>query len=177
VDSPRHPPSPLRAVEFVADPPLVERAPDAVEALTPLLLGVICGHTPHARRPYLSGTDMFRGRSPRLGGSREILAGGHALPLRHVGRAGVLQQFGFHESSKTGGAPDRDGRGLDCPVWVVRPLGPHRFYSTSGPLLGGRDDHLPAGSPALAAGGRRGDIVDRELPVSAARAAGRGVVL
>src|SRR5690606_30119026 len=45
VDSPRHPPSPLRAVEFVADPPLVERAPDAVEALTHLL-GVICGHTP-----------------------------------------------------------------------------------------------------------------------------------
>src|SRR5690606_24152713 len=43
--APRHPPSPLRAVEFVADPPLVERAPDAVEALTPLL-GVICGHTP-----------------------------------------------------------------------------------------------------------------------------------
>src|SRR5690606_4529766 len=70
VDSPRHPPSPLRAVEFVADPPLVERAPDAVEALTHLL-GVICGHTPPARQPYLSRPDMFRGSWPRRGGPRE----------------------------------------------------------------------------------------------------------
>src|SRR5690606_15061085 len=43
--------------------------------------------------------------------------------------------------------------------------------------LGGRDDHLPAGATALAALDRRGDIVHREFPISAARAAGRGVVL
>src|SRR5690606_4466525 len=98
-------------------------------------------------------------------------------PASHAGQADVLQQFGFHESSQSE-APDPDGRGLDCPVWVVRPLGPHRFYSTSGNRwLGGRDDHLPAGATALAALDRRGDIVHREFPISAARAAGRGVVL
>src|SRR5690606_14313455 len=43
--------------------------------------------------------------------------------------------------------------------------------------LGGRDDHLPAGSPALTAGDRRGDVVDREFPISAARTALRGIAL
>src|SRR5690606_5342225 len=43
--------------------------------------------------------------------------------------------------------------------------------------LGGRDAHLPAGATALAALDRRGDIVHREFPISAARAAGRGVGL
>src|SRR5690606_36167179 len=61
VASPRHPPSTLRAVEFVADPPLDERARDTLEAITTLMLGVVCAHTPPARQPYLSGTDMFRG--------------------------------------------------------------------------------------------------------------------
>src|SRR5690606_25511455 len=46
-------------------------------------------------------------------------------------------------------------------------------------VLGGRDDHLlfPAGPLALTAGGRRGTVIDRELPKSAARAADRGIVL
>src|SRR5690606_23439876 len=44
--------------------------------------------------------------------------------------------------------------------------------------LGGRGDHLfPAGAAALAAGDRRGDVVDGQLSGASARAAGRGVVL
>src|SRR5690554_2970281 len=52
-----------------------------------------------------------------------------------------------------------------------------RTGSASGPLLGGRDGLFSAGAAALAAGGRRGDIVDRQFPGSPARTAGRGVVL
>ncbi|ALA06415.1 hypothetical protein P1312_050 [Thermobifida phage P1312] len=48
------------------------------------------------------------------------------------------------------------------------------FYSTSGPRLGGL---FPAGATALTACDRRGDIVHGDFPISAARAAGRGVVL
>src|SRR5690606_8965277 len=46
-------------------------------------------------------------------------------------------------------------------------------------VLGGRDGHLlfPAGPLALTAGGRRGTVIYRELPKSAARAADWGITL
>src|SRR5690606_2336329 len=115
--------------------------------------------------------------APRLGGPRETLAGGHALPSGMPDRLTCCSSSDSM-SPPNGKAPDHDGRGLDCPVLVVRPQRPHRIYSTSGNRwLGGRDDHLPAGTTALAALDRRGDIVHRDFPISAARAAGRGVVL
>src|SRR5690606_22281422 len=112
----------------------------------------------------------------RLGGPREILAWGHALVLGHALGVGVLRGLRpYSTSPPTGKAPDHRGRGLDCPVWVVRPLGPHRFYSTSGNRWLG--NLFPAGATALTARDRRGDIVHRDFPISAARTALRGVGL
>src|SRR5690606_15614106 len=130
VDSPRHPPSPLRAVEFVADPPLVERAPDAVEALTHLL-GVICGHTPTLDSRTLPVQTCSVAVSPASADHAKFWLGVMRSP------SGMSDGLACCSSSDSlsppnGKTPDHRGRGLDCPVWVVRPLGPHRFYSTSG---------------------------------------------
>src|SRR5690606_26327036 len=176
-DSPRPPPSPPRAAELVADPPLVARAPDAVEALA-RLLGAVCGHTPALD----SGTVAV----PTCAGAGSRAPADHATSWLGVMRSfsgmpsGSVYCVGSepYSTSPPNGKPPTTMVGGSTVLfgWCGR-------WGRTGSVsdaswLGGRGDHLfPAGATALAAGDRRGDIVDGQLSGAAARTALRGVAL
>src|SRR5690606_26548092 len=141
------PPSPLRAVEFVADPPLVERAPDAVEALTPLLLGSSAAIPPTlGGRTFLVQTCSVA-VSPASADHAKFWLGVMRSP------SGMSDGLACYSSSDSLSPPNRKpptivvGGSTVLFGWCGR-------WGRTGSVsdaswLGGRDDHLPAGATAL----------------------------
>src|SRR5690606_24077958 len=169
--------SPLRAVEFVADPPLVERAPDAVEALTHLL-GVICGHTPTLDSRTFPVQTCSVAVSPASADHAKfwlgVMRSFSGMPSGSVYCVGSEP----YSTSPPNGKPPTTMVGGSTVLfgWCGR-WGRTGSVSDASWLCG-RGDHLfPAGATALAAGDRRGDVVDGQLSGAAARTALRGVAL